>query len=76
MSNRECPGLRVGRAGIAGVLLAAAHSAQAHHSIAAVYDGSRQQRLEGVVSEFQFVNPHPFVIGNVDLVSRYADYTG
>ncbi len=21
-------------------------------------------------------NPHPFVIGNVDLVSRYADYTG
>ncbi len=21
-------------------------------------------------------NPHPFVIGNVDVVSRYADYTG
>jgi hypothetical protein len=36
--------------------------AAAHHSISAVYDGSRQQRVEGVVAEFQFVNPHPFVI--------------
>jgi len=33
-------------------------AAQAHHSIAAVYDSSRQQRLEAVVAEFQFVNPH------------------
>jgi hypothetical protein len=40
-------------------------AAHAHHSIAAVYDGSRQQRLEAVVSEFQFVNPHPFVIVTV-----------
>jgi hypothetical protein len=40
--------------------------AHAHHSIAAVYDGSRQQRLEGVVAEFQFVNPHPFVIVTVE----------
>lgn len=40
-------------------------SAEAHHSIAAVYDGARQQRLEAVVAEFQFVNPHPFVIVTV-----------
>src|SRR5512134_1808834 len=40
--------------------------AQAHHSIAAVYDSARQQRLEAVVAEFQFVNPHPFVIVTVE----------
>jgi hypothetical protein len=31
-----------------------------------VYDSTRQQRVEGVVAEFQFVNPHPFVIVTVD----------
>jgi hypothetical protein len=41
-------------------------SAHAHHSIAAVYDGSRRQRLEAVVAEFRFVNPHPFVIVTVE----------
>jgi hypothetical protein len=52
---------------VAGAVLAlTAFAASAHHSIAAVYDSSRQQRLEGVVSEFQFVNPHPFVIVTVD----------
>jgi hypothetical protein len=66
MSNRECAAIRVARAGIAGAFVLLGSSAQAHHSIAAVYDASRQQRLEGVVSEFQFVNPHPFVIVSVE----------
>ena len=34
----------------------------AHHAIAAIYDSSRQVTLEGVVAEFQFVSPHPFVV--------------
>jgi hypothetical protein len=34
---------------------------QAHHSIAGVYDTSQQVTVEGVVAEFQFVNPHPYV---------------
>ena len=46
---------------VGAALLLASAGAQAHHSIGAVYDGSRQQRLEGVVAEFQFVNPHPFI---------------
>ena len=46
-------------------VIAAASSAAAHHSIGAVYDGSRPQRIEGIVVEFQFVNPHPFVIVTV-----------
>jgi hypothetical protein len=43
-------------AGLAGA------SASAHHSIAGVYDGSQRVTIEGTVAEFQFVNPHPFVI--------------
>jgi len=39
---------------------------EAHHSIAAVYDSARQERIEGVVAEFQFVNPHPFLIVTVE----------
>ena len=40
----------------------AAGGAEAHHSISAVYDGSRQVTLEGVVTSFEFVNPHPFLV--------------
>jgi hypothetical protein len=58
--RRYGPGLVIA----GGALLASA--AEAHHSIAAVYDGTRQQRLEGIVAEFQFINPHPFVIVTVD----------
>jgi Family of unknown function (DUF6152) len=50
---------------VGGALALASFSAGAHHSISAVYDGARQQRIEGVVAEFQFVNPHPFVIVKV-----------
>jgi hypothetical protein len=48
----------------AGALLVSV-TAAAHHSIAAVYL-ARQESIEGVVAEFQFVNPHPFVIVTVD----------
>src|SRR5262245_24164285 len=34
----------------------------AHHSIAAVYDSSKPVTIEGVVSRFHFVNPHPYLI--------------
>ena len=54
------------RHGIFGAaLVLASLAAQAHHSISGVYDGARQQRLEAVVAEFRFVNPHPFVIVTV-----------
>src|SRR3990172_482716 len=36
-------------------------AAIAHHSIAGVYDGDRKVTVEGVIVQFQFVNPHPFV---------------
>ncbi|MQA28385.1 MAG: hypothetical protein GEU82_00900 [Luteitalea sp.] len=41
--------------------LLGATAADAHHSIVGVYDPGRQVRLEGVITAFRFVNPHPFV---------------
>jgi DNA/RNA endonuclease YhcR with UshA esterase domain len=37
----------------------------AHHSIAGVYDSSRQVTIEGTITQFQFVNPHPFLMVEV-----------
>ena len=48
----------------AGVALYAM-AAQAHHSIAGVYDDSQRVTIEGVITRFQFVNPHPFVVVEV-----------
>jgi hypothetical protein len=38
---------------------------RAHHSISAIYDSSRQVAVEGVVTEFRFINPHPFLMMDV-----------
>jgi hypothetical protein len=37
-------------------------AAEAHHSIAGMYDEGHAITLDGVVSQFQFVNPHPFIV--------------
>ena len=37
----------------------------AHHSIAGVYDTSRKVTVEGVIVQFHFVNPHPFLTMDV-----------
>ncbi len=37
----------------------------AHHSIAGAYDSRQQTSIEGTVAQFQFVNPHPFVMTEV-----------
>lgn len=38
--------------------LAMAASASAHHSFAPVYDAQRTVTVQGVVTEFRFINPH------------------
>jgi hypothetical protein len=45
--------------------LAAVMPASAHHSIAAVYDSAKRLTLEASVTEFHFVNPHPFLVVDV-----------
>jgi len=48
------------------VLAAGVAAAQAHHSIARVYDSSRRVTVAGVVEEFQLVNPHPLLMMSVE----------
>jgi hypothetical protein len=47
------------------VMLLTALPAGAHHSLSGTYDMGRQTTIEGVVREFRFVNPHPFVVVEV-----------
>ena len=42
-------------------LLLGAVTADAHHSISGMYDNRRDVRVEGVVTQFEFINPHAFV---------------
>ena len=44
------------------LLLTWSGAAEAHHSIAGMYDEGHPITIDGVVSEFHFVNPHPFVL--------------
>jgi hypothetical protein len=46
---------------LALVFMIVAVPASAHHSIAGVYDSQRPVTIDGVVVQFQFVRPHPFL---------------
>jgi hypothetical protein len=52
---RSTHGLALGIAALTG-------TAHAHHSISAAYDSSRQLTVEGRVTEFRFVDPHPLLL--------------
>jgi hypothetical protein len=49
---------------LAGVAIALT-AVHAHHSLSGVYDSSRETKVEGTVAEFHFVNPHPFILVEV-----------
>jgi hypothetical protein len=40
-------------------------AADAHHSLYAVYDTGQRITLDGVVAQFHFVNPHPYLLVDV-----------
>ena len=42
-------------------LLFEAFTVEAHHSIAGAYESRRDVRVEGVVTQFEFINPHAFI---------------
>jgi hypothetical protein len=48
---------------VAGAVLGA--TAVAHHSVSGMYDNARRT-FEARIAEFQFVNPHPYVVVTAD----------
>jgi hypothetical protein len=54
---------------LVAVLTAFGPDAGAHHAIDRVYDSDRQLSIEGTVTEFRFINPHPFLIIEVETAS-------
>jgi hypothetical protein len=57
---------------ILAALAPVAAPAQAHHSLAG-YDQSKPMALEGVVAEFRFAHPHPFLIIKVRSANGVAE---
>ena len=47
------------------MLMLCATTAYSHHSFSAVYDGTKQTTVTGVVTQFRFVNPHALMAVNV-----------
>jgi hypothetical protein len=45
----------------AAAVILAGVPALAHHAIDGIYDSNKRVTVEGVVTRFQFVHPHPFV---------------
>ncbi|HEY1306037.1 MAG TPA: DUF6152 family protein [Vicinamibacterales bacterium] len=51
-------------------LLLSGSTISAHHAISAIYDNSKPITIQGTVVEFQFVNPHPFLV--IDVVDEHG----
>ncbi len=47
---------------VAASLLSVWAPAAAHHAITSIYDSGNPITIDAVVVEFQFINPHPFVV--------------
>jgi Family of unknown function (DUF6152) len=56
---------------VAAAIALAGTATHAHHSISSLYDSSRQVTIEGIVAEFQLVNPHPFLF--IDVKGRTGE---
>jgi hypothetical protein len=50
---------------LAGASIGPARVLHAHHSIAGIYDDKHPVTVEGVVTRFRFVAPHPFLVMEV-----------
>ena len=51
---------------LGGFLTLTAFPVRAHHSVIGMYDPEMQVTLTGVVAEFHFVRPHPYLVLDVD----------
>ena len=55
-------------------LMIAGTPVAAHHAISAIYDSSKRVTVEGAVRDFQFVNPHPFLVIEVTEGGKTAEW--
>ncbi len=61
--------------GAIGLLMLSAGVALAHHS-GAMFDSSKQVKVAGVVKEFQFTNPHAWlIVSSQDAAGKYTDWS-
>jgi hypothetical protein len=51
--------------GLSGAVVGPSLVLHAHHSIAGIYDDQHPVTVEGVVTRFRFVDPHPFLVMEV-----------
>jgi hypothetical protein len=58
---------------VAAVIVVSGVAADGHHSISSVYDSSRRVTIDGIVAEFQLINPHPFLLIDVKAGSGAAE---
>jgi hypothetical protein len=62
-------------AGASAVMLATAGAAFAHHS-GAMFDSTKQVSLQGTVKEFQYTNPHSWLVVNVpDAAGKVTEWS-
>jgi hypothetical protein len=58
---------------VIGAVAVGGTTSRAHHSIASVYDSSRQATITGTVVRIEFINPHPLVTIQVDAPGGKTD---
>lgn len=51
-----------GRIILCAAAILVAEPAAAHHSFAAFFDGAKQMKITGTVTQFQFTNPHGLIV--------------
>jgi len=51
--------------GSCAIVMALSGVTHAHHSLAGMYDQSRRVALDGIIAQFHYVNPHPYVLLDV-----------
>jgi hypothetical protein len=61
LANRAASRHRLVWRAVALALVAPLGPAEAHHSIARVYDAARRATVSGIVTECRFINPHPLL---------------
>lgn len=60
---------------IALAALALSSGARSHHSIGGEFDNSREVTVDGIVKEYHLINPHTYIVVEVDDGSGTEDWT-